>query len=273
MSGPRHAQPEGPWERGRPARFLRSGTQPGRARCPRSQESLPDVSLPPFVSLVIPALDEEASIGRTLAALPRGLYSQVLVVDNGSTDGTAEVARAHGATVVSEPRRGYGRACQAGIAALDPRAGIVVFMDADSSDVPDEARALVEPIAAGRADMVIGSRVLGRAEPGSLAPHQRFGNALATTLLHWLYGFRYTDLGPFRAIRAGRLRELGMRDVDFGWTVEMQVRALRRRLRVIEAPVSYRRRIGTSKISGSLRASLAAGWKIIGTILRLRFAA
>lgn len=225
------------------------------------------------VSLIIPALNEEASIAGVLRALPNGLYSQVIVVDNGSTDHTAEFARAAGATVVVEPRRGYGRACLAGIAALDPGADIVVFMDADSSDVPQEARALVEPIATGRADLVIGSRVLGRAERGALAVHQRAGNAVATTLLRWLYRFRYTDLGPFRAIRASSLRALAMRDADFGWTVEMQVRALQRGLRIVEVPVSYRRRIGTSKISGSLRASLAAGWKIIGTILRLRFAA
>ena len=206
-----------------------------------------------------------------LSSLPAGLFSQVVMVDNGSTDRTAEVAQAHGATVVREPRRGYGRACLAGLAALDPNSDIVVFMDADSSDVPEEAGRLLEPIISGAADLVIGSRVLGQAEPGALAPHQRFGNRLATSLLAWLYGFRYTDLGPFRAIRADRLRQLGMRDCDFGWTVEMQVRALRSGLRVQEVPVSYRRRIGTSKISGNLRDSLAAGWKIIATILRLRF--
>ena len=225
------------------------------------------------ISLLIPALNEEASIGRVLSNLPADLFSQVLVVDNGSTDRTAEVARAHGATVVREPRRGYGRACLAGLAALDPQAEIVVFMDADSSDVPGEAGSLLEPIVSGRAELVIGSRVLGRAEPGALAPHQRFGNRLATTLLAWLYGFRYTDLGPFRAIRADRLRHLGMSDGDFGWTIEMQVRAVRSGLRVLEVPVSYRRRIGTSKISGNLRSSLAAGRKIIATILRLRFVA
>ena len=227
--------------------------------------------MPARIALLIPALNEEASIGHVLSSLPAGLFSQVVVVDNGSTDRTAEVAKAHGATVVREPRRGYGRACLAGLAALDPNSDIVVFMDADSSDVPEEAGRLLEPIISGAADLVIGSRVLGQAEPGALAPHQRFGNRLATSLLAWLYGFRYTDLGPFRAIRAGPLRQLGMRDCDFGWTVEMQVRALRSGLRVQEVPVSYRRRIGTSKISGNLRASLAAGWKIIATILRLRF--
>ena len=227
--------------------------------------------MPDRIALLIPALNEEASIGHVLSSLPTGLFSQVVVVDNGSTDRTAEVAQAHGATVVREPRRGYGRACLAGLAALDPNSDIVVFMDADSSDVPEEAGLLLEPIISGAADLVIGSRVLGQAEPGALAPHQRFGNRLATSLMAWLYGFRYTDLGPFRAIRAGPLRQLGMRDCDFGWTVEMQVRALRSGLRVQEVPVSYRRRIGTSKISGNLRASLAAGWKIIATILRLRF--
>ena len=227
--------------------------------------------MPARIALLIPALNEERSIGRVLSSLPAGLFSQVVMVDNGSTDRTAEVAQAHGATVVREPRRGYGRACLAGLAALDPNSDIVVFMDADSSDVPEEAGRLLEPIISGAADLVIGSRVLGQAEPGALAPHQRFGNRLATSLLAWLYGFRYTDLGPFRAIRADRLRQLGMRDCDFGWTVEMQVRALRSGLRVQEVPVSYRRRIGTSKISGNLRASLAAGWKIIATILRLRF--
>ena len=227
--------------------------------------------MPARVSLLIPALNEEASIGHVLSSLPEGVFSQIVVVDNGSTDRTAEVARALGATVVREPRRGYGRACLAGLAALEANTDTVVFMDADSSDVPEEAGRLLEPIVSGSADLVIGSRVLGQAEPGALAPHQRFGNRLATFLVAWLYGFRYTDLGPFRAIRADRLRQLGIRDCDFGWTVEMQVRALRCGLRVVEVPVSYRRRIGTSKISGNLRASLAAGWKIISTILRLRF--
>ncbi len=227
--------------------------------------------MPARVALLIPALNEEASLGHVLSNLPEGVFSQIVVVDNGSTDRTAEVARALGATVVREPRRGYGRACLAGLAALEANTDTVVFMDADSSDVPEEAGRLLEPIVSGSADLVIGSRVLGQAEPGALAPHQRFGNRLATSLVAWLYGFRYTDLGPFRAIRADRLRQLGMRDCDFGWTVEMQVRALRCGLRVGEVPVSYRRRIGTSKISGNLRASLAAGWKIIATILRLRF--
>ncbi len=229
------------------------------------------MSTAPFVSLIIPALNEESSIGKVLDELPEGLFSQVLVADNGSTDLTAEVAELRGATVVWEPRRGYGSACLAALEHLDPCAEIVVFMDADASDVPAEAERLVEPIAQGQADLVIGSRVLGQAERGALAPHQRFGNWLATALLRLLYGFRYTDLGPFRAVRAESLRALDMRDRAYGWTVEMQAKALRQGLRVREAPVSYRRRIGRSKISGSLRASLAAGRTILWTIFRLRF--
>mgnify|MGYP001608166963 CR=1 FL=1 len=168
------------------------------------------------VALLVPALNEEPSIGGVLSSLPPGLYSQVVVVDNGSTDRTAEVARSHGATVVSEPRRGYGSACLRGMAALDPAAEVVVFMDADASDVPEEAWSLVTPILEERADLVIGSRTRGLAEAGSLAPHQRFGNWLATSLIRLLYGHGYTDLGPFRAIRASSLRELGMRDPGYG---------------------------------------------------------
>ena len=221
------------------------------------------------LALIIPALNEEASIGGVLEELPSGLYSQVIVVDNGSTDRTAELARAAGAEVVSEPRRGYGSACLRGIAALHPGTDIVVFMDADSSDLPAEALSLVEPLLSGRADLVLGSRTLGRAQAGSLAPHQRFGNWLAVSLIRLLWGHRYTDLGPFRAIRASSLRSLSMRDPGYGWTIEMQIRALRQGLRAAEVPVGYRPRIGISKISGSLRASLAAGARILWTIARL----
>jgi len=224
------------------------------------------------VSLVIPALNEERSLGVVLAGMPAGLYSEVVVVDNGSTDRTADVARQGGATVVSEPRRGYGRACLRALEAVDPAADVVVFMDADASDVPEEAALLVGPILRGEADLVIGSRALGRSEAGALTPHQRFGNRLATLLIRWLYNFRYSDLGPFRAIRASSLRALDMRDAGYGWTIEMQIKALRRGLRVVEVPVSCRRRIGVSKISGNLRASAAAGVKILWTIGRLRVA-
>jgi len=220
-------------------------------------------------ALIIPALDEEPVIGRTLDQVPRGLYREIIVADNGSRDRTAEIARARGATVVSEPERGYGAACLRAIAALPPGVEAVVFMDADGSDDPEEALLLLAPIYQGRADLVIGSRTLGRAEEGSLRPHQIFGNRLATWLIRIGFGHRYTDLGPFRAIRADVLRELGMRDRNYGWTIEMQIKALRHKLRVVEASVSYRKRVGVSKISGNWRASLAAGLKIIWTVFRL----
>lgn len=195
------------------------------------------------------------------------------MVDNGSTDGTARVARDHGAAVLDEPRRGYGRACLRAIAELPAGTDTVVFMDADGSDDPREARNLLEPIEQGRADIVLGSREMGRRESGSLTKHQRFGNALATWLIHLLHGHRYTDLGPFRAIRASSLASLGMRDPDYGWTIEMQIKALRAGLRVMEVPVSYRkRRAGVSKVSGNLWGSFAAGVKILWTIARLSFA-
>jgi len=226
----------------------------------------------PRVALIIPALNEEAAIGATLDGLgPLGL-GQIVVVDNGSTDRTAEVAAAHGAQAVGEPRRGYGQACLAGIAALHPAAETVAFMDADGSDDPTDLERLLVPIHSGQADMVIGSRVLGERERGSLPAHQHFGNLLATTLLRLFYGGRFTDLGPFRAIRRDTLEQLKMRDTNFGWTVEMQIKALRQGLRVMEIPVCYRkRRLGKSKISGTLRGSIGAGSKIIWTILRYRF--
>ena len=224
------------------------------------------------IALIIPALDEELALATVLDELPRSLFAQVIVVDNGSTDGTAALARARGARVVSEPRRGYGRACLAGLAALDGAADIVVFMDADASDVPAEAPALLEPILAGEADLVIGSRRLGRAAPAALAWHQRWGNRLVVGLIRLLFGFRYTDLGPFRAIRRASLAQLAMRDTNFGWTAEMQVKAVRRGLRVREVPVSYRPRLGQSKISGTVSGSLRAGIKILWTVLRLRLA-
>ncbi len=233
------------------------------------------------VALIIPALDEEQSIAATLDELARAavpdrfvghVLAQVIVVDNGSVDRTAEVARRHGAQVVVEPRRGYGQACLAGLAAVRPDAGIVVFMDADGSDDPADLARLLEPIERGRADLVIGSRILGECEAHSLTLQQRLGNQLATHLLRMFHGARYTDLGPFRAIRRNALVRLTMRDTNFGWTIEMQLKALRAGLRVQEVPVSYRRRrAGRSKVSGSLRGGLLAGAKILWTILRYRF--
>ncbi|MEX0777781.1 MAG: TIGR04283 family arsenosugar biosynthesis glycosyltransferase [Phycisphaeraceae bacterium] len=218
------------------------------------------------VAVVIPALNEELAIGRVLAAIPQWV-SQVVVADNGSTDETASIAKQHGATVVQERQRGYGAACLAGIAALESP-DIVVFLDGDFSDHPQEMSRLVEPIVRDEADMVIGSRALGCAEAGALTPQQRFGNALACWLIRLIYGVRYTDLGPFRAIRHSSLRRLAMDDRDYGWTVQMQVRAARQGLRVREVPVSYRRRIGKSKISGTIRGVIGAGTKIISTIIR-----
>jgi len=231
--------------------------------------------MPLDVVVLIPALDEEASLPGVLAAIPQvgegWRLGSVVVVDNGSTDRTAAIARATGATVIAEPRRGYGAACLAGLAHLRARPpDIVAFLDADRSDDPGGLPALLAPIIGRRADLVIGSRALGEREPGSLTPVQVFGNRLAAVLLRLLFGLRATDLGPFRAIRWDALESLGMRDRDFGWTVEMQARAARAGLSVVEVPVRYRRRIGRSKISGTLRGALSAGWKILFTIARVR---
>ena len=220
-------------------------------------------------ALIIPALDEEPAIGQTLGRVPRDLYREIIVADNGSRDRTAEIARSHGATVVWEPERGYGAACLRAISALPDHIEAVVFMDADASDDPAEAPLLLEPIYEGRADLVIGSRTLGHAEKGALEPHQVLGNRIATGIIHAFYGHRYTDLGPFRAIRAEALQKLAMRDRNYGWTIEMQIKALRHKMRVLEVPVSYRRRVGVSKISGNWRASIAAGVKIMWTAFRL----
>lgn len=230
--------------------------------------------MPPVrIDVVIPALNEEASLPLVLAdlaALPDGTVRRVVVADNGSSDGTARVARAGGAIVVEAPRPGYGSACLAGLAFLrahDPP-DAVVFLDADYSDHPDELPRVVAPLLADAADLVIGSRILGERERGALLPQARAGNLVACTLIRLLYRHRYTDLGPFRAVRWPALERLGMADPDFGWTAEMQVKALRHGLRVTEVPVSYRRRVGVSKITGTLRGTLLAGYKILWTVLR-----
>jgi glycosyltransferase involved in cell wall biosynthesis len=218
------------------------------------------------VVVIIPALNEEDAIVRVLADIPE-LVSEVIVVDNGSDDETPTRAAAAGARVVREPIRGYGQACLAGIAALPADTDIVVFLDGDYSDHPDEMVHIVEPLLRGTADLVIGSRVLGEREQGALLPQARFGNALATFLIRLLYGVRYSDLGPFRAIHAEALRQINMVDRDFGWTVEMQVKAARKGLRGVEVPVSYRKRYaGTSKVTGTLSGTFRAGWKILYTI-------
>ena len=219
------------------------------------------------VAVIIPALNEEQAIGQVIAEIPRDIVSDIIVVDNGSTDDTVAVAEAAGALVVAEPRRGYGSACLRGIAELRAP-DIVVFLDGDHSDYPEDLPSLVQPIVEDRADLVIGSRTLGGPEAGSLTTQQVLGNRFACFLFRLIYGRRFTDLGPFRAIRYASLVSLGMSDPDFGWTIEMQIKAVKRGLRVVEVPVRYRPRIGTSKISGTVRGTILAGYKIITTILR-----
>jgi glycosyltransferase involved in cell wall biosynthesis len=218
------------------------------------------------IAVVIPALDEERAIGRVIDDLP-DFVDRVVVGDNGSSDRTAEVAGAHGAIVVAEPERGYGAACLAALAHVGD-ADIVVFMDGDYSDHGDEMVLLVAPIARDEVDMVIGSRALGERESGSLTPQQQFGNWLATWLIRLIWGAHYTDLGPYRAISMQAFARLGMADRNYGWTVEMQIRAAVAGLRTREVPVSYRVRIGQSKVSGTVRGTVMAGVKILSVIGR-----
>ncbi len=225
--------------------------------------------MPGKVAVIIPARNEQDAIVRVLDDIPPGIPDDIIVVDNGSRDATAQRAAEWGARVVHEPRSGYGQACLTGIAALRPETEIVVFLDGDYSDFPGEMVDLLEPLQAGRADLVIGSRALGRREPGAMLPQARFGNALATALIKCLYGVSYTDLGPFRAIRLETLEAIRMVDRDFGWTVEMQVKAARLGVAAVEVPVSYRRRLaGVSKVTGTLTGTVRAGWKILSTIFR-----
>lgn len=221
------------------------------------------------VAVILPALNEEESLGRVLGALPP--VDRVIVVDNGSTDATAQIAVDAGAQVIAEPRRGYGSACLAGLAELaasELKPAVVAFLDADASDDPGLLPQLVEPILSDEFDFVLGSRMRGEREPGAMPPVAAFGNHFASWLMRTFWKAPYTDLGPFRAIRYERLVDLGMLDRDYGWTIEMQMKALRHGLRILEVPVPYRRRIGQSKISGTVRGSFAAGTKILLTLAR-----
>lgn len=227
----------------------------------------------PKIDVIIPAFNEEEAIGKVLKAIPKSLVREVIVCDNNSTDKTAEVAAANGATVLLEKERGYGNACLKGIRYLKAKAeqpDIIVFMDGDYADVPEEMTELVYPIIHENKDLVVGSRVLGNLEKGALTFPQRFGNRLAASLIALLYGYHFTDLGPFRAIRFSSLVAMDMKDKTFGWTVEMQVKAAKMKLNVEELAVSYRRRAGgKSKVSGTIRGTLLAGYKILWTIFKL----
>ncbi len=222
-------------------------------------------------TVIIPAFNEENGVGEVIQEIPKGLVDEIIVVNNASTDNTEIIAREKGATVLHEPTPGYGRACLKGIQYIKNslnKPEIVVFLDADHSDFPEEMMQLIQPILDNQADLVIGSRALGNIEKGSMTPQQIFGNWLATRLLKLLYNVKFTDLGPFRAIRFDKLLELNMQDNTYGWTVEMQLKAAKKGFKCVEIPVRYRKRIGVSKISGTVKGTLMAGYKILFTIFK-----
>ena len=221
----------------------------------------------PRISVIIPAFNEEKSIGLVLDALPQELLHEVIVVDNNSTDNTARSAIEKGARVVEEKRRGYGSACLKGISELD-NPHIVVFLDGDFSDYPEEIIKLVAPIESGEMDFVLGSRMILPESRLALLPQSRYGNQLAVFLMRLFFRHQYTDLGPFRAIRYGALQSIAMQDTNFGWTVEMQIKAIKKGLRILEIPVKYRERVGVSKITGTFSGTIKAGTKIISTIFK-----
>jgi glycosyltransferase involved in cell wall biosynthesis len=222
------------------------------------------------VSVIIPTHNEAQAIGRVLADLPADLVAEVLVVDSNSTDGTAEIAERMGAHVLREPRRGYGRACLTGLAAASAP-DVVVFLDGDYSDRPDELPLLLAPITEGRADITLGSRLARQNVPGALPWHSALGNRLAAAMIKAMYGPRISDLGPFRAGRADVLRQLALQEATYGWAVEMILKGALGGFRIVEVPVSYYPRIGKSKISGTLRGTIGAAWYILGLIVRYYF--
>lgn len=224
-----------------------------------------------IIKVIIPAFNEQNGVGQVIRDTPHDLVKEVVVVNNASTDETERVAREAGATVLKEEVKGYGRACLKGIEYISnsvDKADVIVFIDADYSDYPEEMHQLVAPIFDNEADLVIGSRALGNLEKGSMTPQQLFGNWLATRLLRLFYGVKFTDLGPFRAIAYDKLIGLNMQDKTYGWTVEMQLKAAKMGLKCAEVPVSYRKRIGFSKISGTVKGTIMAGYKIIWTIIK-----
>ncbi len=223
------------------------------------------------IRVIIPAFNEQNAVGLVVDEIPKEWVREIIVVDNGSNDHTFETAAAHGATALREPRKGYGQACIKGmehIAQSSTKPDIVVFLDGDHSDFPEQIPSLVQPILDGKVDMVIGSRALGTKEKGSMTIPQVFGNWLATSMIKWFYGVKYTDLGPFRAIRYSTLVNIDMKDTNFGWTVEMQLKVAKAGLQSMDVPVNYRRRIGISKVSGTVKGTIMAGYKIIYTIFK-----
>jgi len=224
-----------------------------------------------IVKVIIPAFNEENGIGLVVREIPKNLVSEIIVVNNASTDNTEKIANEAGATVLHEPIPGYGRSCLKGIEYVkqtQPPPDVVIFLDADHSDYPEEISDLLCPVIEEKADLVIGSRALGKREYGSMTPQQIFGNWLATRLLKLFYGVKFTDLGPFRAIRFDKLIELDMQDKTYGWTVEMQLKAAKKGFTCVEVPVQYRKRIGFSKISGTVKGTILAGYKILATIFK-----
>jgi glycosyltransferase involved in cell wall biosynthesis len=225
----------------------------------------------PITRVIIPAINEENSIAKVIAEIPKSLVSEVIVSDNGSSDNTPEIARQAGATVLIEPAKGYGSACLKAIEyvkSLEEKTDIIVFLDADYSDYPEEMTKIIVPIIEADLDLVIGSRALGAMQKGSMTFPQIFGNWLSTRLINLFFGIKFTDLGPFRAIKYDKLLQLDMQDKNFGWTVEMQVKAAKKKFRCVEVPVSYRKRIGASKISGTIMGTVLAGHKILWTIFK-----
>jgi len=223
------------------------------------------------ISVIIPAYNEEDSLPLVLKDLPRSLIKEIIVVNNASTDKTAEVAKGLDCRVVYEPNRGYGQACLTGISHVSPQTDIIVFIDGDYSDHGEQFSRIVTPILQEEADFVIGSRALGIREKGAMTPQAYYGNKLACLLMKIFWGVQYTDLGPFRAIRYHSLRKLGMSDKNFGWTIEMQIKAVECGLKILEVPVDYRKRIGRSKISGTIKGAILAGEKILRTIFKYKF--